>query len=182
MFLFLKYLIQLILSPENGWQDLENSKPDATKLARTGLYPLLGILAATELLSFFYEKDITIGEVLIRAITDFGTFFASLFIAKLIIELYIGRLTASRPDSNRIDTLAVIGIGLMTLTQIINNCLPWSLVVLTILPIYVILVLFKAIPYIGINKDNELKFTGLCAGAIVAVPLIIYYLLHLIIS
>ena len=44
-----------------------------------------------------------------------------------------------------------------------------------------ILVLYKAIPYIGVRKADAMRFLGLSAAAIVAVPLIIYYLLYLLI-
>jgi len=54
MFAFLKYLIQLLLSPSHGWEDLETRDPDPEEMTRSGLYPLMGIAAATEFLSFFF--------------------------------------------------------------------------------------------------------------------------------
>ncbi len=151
-------------------------------MLRRGLYPLLGIAAITEFLAFFYQRHITLAEVLVRAIADFGAYFISIFIAKLIFELYLGRLTSVQPDNRRVMLMTVCGMGLMVLIQILSNCLPWNLVLLKFLPVYVVLVLYKAVPYIGVNKDSELRFIGLSAAAIVAVPLAIYYLLYLIIQ
>ena len=179
---YLKYLIQLILAPGSGWEDLEKRNPDPEEMLRRGLYPLLGIAAITEFLAFFYQRHITLAEVLVRAIADFGAYFISIFIAKLIFELYLGRLPSVQPDNRRVMLMTVCGMGLMVLIQILSNCLPWNLVLLKFLPVYVVLVLYKAVPYIGVNKDSELRFIGLSAAAIVAVPLAIYYLLYLIIQ
>ncbi|MBD5234212.1 MAG: hypothetical protein HDS65_08560 [Bacteroidales bacterium] len=181
MLTFLKYLLQLILAPSSGWEDLSKADPDPDELARTGLYPLLGVAAATEFLAFAYLRHAELAQVLMRAVADFGAYFVSLFIARLIFELYLGRLTTNPPSQRSVQTVCVAGIGLMVLVQIIANCLPWNLVILKFLPVYVILILYKAMPLLGVKKDSELAYIGLSAAAIVAVPLFIYYLLYLLI-
>ena len=117
-----------------------------------------------------------------RAIGDFGAYFVSVFIARLIFELYLGRVTADKPDMRRVNTMTVCGLGMMVLFQIITNCLPWNLVLLKFLPFYVVPVLYMAIQYIGVARNCELRFTGIASGAIVGVPLVIYYLLYLLIQ
>ena len=69
----------------------------------------------------------------------------------------------------------------MVLIQIIDNCIPWQIVILKFLPLYAVLVIYKASDYIGVRRGDELRFMGLAAGVIVVVPLLIYYLLYLII-
>ncbi len=182
MLTFLKYLIQLILSPGSGWADLERTSPDAEGLLRRGLYPLLGLTAAAEFLAFAYLRHAGLSLVLMRAVSDFGAYFVSIFIARLIFDLYLGRLCDVRPEPSRVATLTVCGIGLMVLVQLLGNCLPWSLVLLKFLPVYVVLIIYKAGSYIGVRKSDALRFTGLGAAAIVAVPLAIYYLLYLLIQ
>ncbi len=181
MLSFLKYLLQLILAPASGWDDLGKSDPDPEELARRGLYPLLGLTALTEFLAFAYLRHADLAHVLMRAVADFGTYFVSIFIARLLFELYLGRLTDEKPSQRKVETLSVVGIGLMVCIQLLTNCLPWNLVILKFLPIYVILILYKAIPYLGVRKDAQLAYIGLSAAAIVAVPLFIYYLLYLLI-
>ena len=70
---------------------------------------------------------------------------------------------------------------MMILFQIIENCLPWSLLIVKFLPLYAILVLSKGCEYLGIPKRKELRFTALEGIAIVAVPLVIYYVIYLLI-
>ena len=182
MFRFLKYIIQLLLSPAHGWSDLAKTDPDPDELARTGLYPLLGIAALTEFLALIYQRHVHLPVVLVRALADFGAYYVSIFIARLLFELYLGRLTDTKPDRRRVEQLTVAGIGLMVCIQIVSNCLPWNLVLLKFLPLYVVLVLYKAVPFLHVRKNCELNFIGLSAAAIVVVPLAIYYLLYLIIQ
>ncbi len=182
MLTFIKYLLQLILSPGRGWEDIEANNPDPEVLLAKGLYPLLGLTAATEFLVFIWSRHAELGNVLMRALADFGSYFIALFIARLIFELYLRHFTAGQPDERRAFSVIIFGIGLMVLIQIISNCIPVNIVVLKFLPLYVVLVLYKAAAYLDVRHPDVLRFTGLAAGTIVVVPLLIYYLLYLIIA
>ena len=46
MLTLLKYIIQLIVSPKNGWDDIADKNPDPEILLTKGVYPLLGIASA----------------------------------------------------------------------------------------------------------------------------------------
>ena len=83
MFTFLKYLVQLLLSPTHGWEDIEKRNPDPEELMRSGLYPLMGIAAATEFLAFFYQRHVELATVLIRSVADFGSYFVSIISRRL---------------------------------------------------------------------------------------------------
>lgn len=181
MLAFLKYLIQLILSPLNGWDDLAEHNPDPEELLRRGLFPMMGVAAATEFLAFAYSSGVKIAAVLIAAVGDFGAYFVSVYIARLLFETYFERLCGTQLDRHRANLLIVSGIGLMVLFRIIANCLPWQLIILQLLPVYVVLVLSRATTFMSIPKRSEMRFLGLSAGALVGVPLIIYYLIFAII-
>lgn len=181
MFKFLKYILQLILAPGAGWAYVRRENPDPQILLHNGLMPLLGVAALTEFLAFVYMRHVTLATVLMRAVADFGAYFISVFIARLIFELYIGKFTIGNPDARRLECFTVLGIGIMVLFQIVTNCVPWNLVLLRFLPVYAVLVLYKGCRFLSVRKNYELKFTGLSAIAVVAVPLVIYYLLILLI-
>ena len=182
MFTFLKYLVQLLLSPTHGWEDIEKRNPDPEELMRSGLYPLMGIAAATEFLAFFYQRHVELATVLIRSVADFGSYFVSIFIAKLIFDYYLAPLTSTGSfDSRKAPTVTMAGLGLMVLIQIVSNCLPWSIMLMRFMPLYVVLVLYNAIPYMNVRRGCEMRFLLVAAGAVVAVPLLIYYLLYFII-
>lgn len=179
MLSYLKYLIQLILSPARGWEDLAEREPAPESMLRLGLYPLLGIAAASELPALFYEQSTGLATVLMHAVVDFGAYFVSIFIARLLFDIYLGRLTET-PDRRHTETLVAMGIGMMVIIRIIDNILPWDLVLMRFLPLYVMLVLYKSSQYMAIPANNEIRYLVLAASACVAVPMIIYYLLFVI--
>lgn len=182
MLKFLKYLVQLLLSPSHGWDDIAEEDPDSDVLQRRGLYPLLVVAALTEFLAFFYQRHVNVATVLIRAVADFGSFFIAIFIARIIFDSYLGPLTATgHYDSRRASTLTIVGLGLMALIQTVGNCLPWSVMLMRFMPLYVVLVLYKAIPYMEVRRNCEMRFLLVVSSAVVAVPLLIYYLLYFII-
>lgn len=173
------YIIQLILSPKNGWEDLARRNPDPEELLSKGLYPLMGLAAATKFLGLAYHND-TLAQVLIGAVNVFGTFFITVFIARLIFDMYLNKLAETEVDKRRSSTLIVAGLAMMVTFQIIENCLPWGLLIVKFLPLYAILVLSKGTEYLGLSKRKELKFTALSGFSIVAVPLLIYYFIFIL--
>ncbi|MDE5628351.1 MAG: hypothetical protein K2I69_02200 [Muribaculaceae bacterium] len=181
MLTYLKYLIQLILSPQRGWDDIAETNPDPEELLRTGLYPLMGLTAATEFLGLAYHHGKSLAEVLVGAVGDFGAYFISIFIAKLIFELYLESFCHVEHDRRRSFSLIIFGIGLMVLFQLLRNCLPWNLLILKFLPVYVILVLSKANKFMGAGKNDEMRLLGLSSAAIVGAPMLIYYIIFAII-
>ena len=172
MFKFIRYLLQLILAPGAGWAYIRRQNPEPELLLHNGLMPLL---------AFAYMRHVTLATVLMRAVADFGAYFITVFIARLIFELYLGKLTITEPDTRRLENFTICGIGIMVLFQIVTNCVPWNLVLLKFLPLYAILILYKASRFLVVKKNAELRFTGLASIAIVAMPLAIYYLLILLI-
>ena len=89
MLTFLKYLIQLILAPGHGWEDICKENPDPDRLLRSGLYPLLGVAAATEALALIYDREATVAGVLIHAISDFGAYFIAIFICYNVFIFFL---------------------------------------------------------------------------------------------
>ena len=73
MFRFLKYIIQLILSPAKGWDDVENANPLPERLFLSGMVPLLLVAALTEFVPLFADGGISLGTAIIRAIVSAPT-------------------------------------------------------------------------------------------------------------
>lgn len=180
MFDFIKYILQLLLSPARGWDDIAAEKPSAADMLRRGLYPLLAIAAVTEFLALIWERDVSFVSVLIRSIVDFGAYFISIFVARLLFEMYFPAMTGEEPDRQRISLFIVFSLGIMVVFQIIDNVLPWDIVFLRFLPLYAVLVIYKAEDYLHVTEQSQMRFLLLGAGATVGVPLLIYYLLLLI--
>ncbi len=183
MLLYLKYLFQLLLSPSNGWEDVRDSAPEPGVLLRHGFYPLLGIVVAAEFAGLLYNKGLTADVLLIRAIIDFGAYFVSLYLARILLEMYLPGMMP-RVDTEtmraRILTLILLALGEMLIFRLICNMLQADVTIIKFLPLYVVLILYKGREYVGVPSDSTMNFTCLTSLATVLIPLILHYLLSLI--
>lgn len=183
MFDYLKYLVQLILSPSNGWEDIRTANPDPAQLQKKGLYPLIALAALTEFCVFFYNKDVSVAGVIIRALVDFGAYFISLYVAGLILDIYLPRMfeqSDSAGNGNRQALLIVFSIGLMVLIQIVANCLQANLTFMKFVPLYVVLIIYKAARFMNIKSSYDLRFMCVASVALVVVPALLCFLIGLI--
>lgn len=182
MLRFIKYIIQLLLSPTNGWKDIKLESPDSNALLRQGLYPLIGIVAITEFLGFVYQPNANIISILARALTDILAYVLTLFIAKFIFASYLKRYSSSTPERYPEEVITYMGLGLLAVLQIIQNILPWHFVLLSILPLYIVLILYKSSDFMKINPQYELRYMVLAAVAIIVLPITIRYILSYLIA
>ena len=59
--------------------------------------------------------------------------------------------------------------------QLIDNILPWNLVLLRFLPLYAVLVLYKSSSYMDVPTSREMNYMIMATLATVVTPLVIYY-------
>lgn len=182
MWPFLKYLFQLILSPSRGWEDLSHDGPDPEALLQKGFYPLTGIASATQFLKLIFDYDATLSNVLRTAIVVFCTFFVAAFIGKLLLDFFIPRMIEGEMSSRRTATLNVMSLSVLVLIIIIASCVPGNLIIsfFAVLPVYAVLIFYKASRYMAIRQDCESKFLCLGIGSVLIVPLFLYWILKLI--
>lgn len=178
---YLKYIIQLILSPKNGWEDLAVQQPPAKTMLSRGFYPLLAVSVLTELLGLVYHQD-SLLRVVVSAFGDFGAYFLAVYLTRLVLSVWLPKLSKGEVDEGRIEMFSIMAVGLMVFFRIIDNVLPWSLMLLKFLPLYVVLVLSKSFAYLGVRRDCEMHFLLIASLVVVAAPLGFYYLVYMLIQ
>lgn len=186
---YLKYLIQLLLSPTQGWADIAGKDPEPAALFRRGLFPLMVVVALTEFFGLLYNKGYSVETVLVRVVIDFGAYFVAYLLARVIFEMYSRRLAAARgiliPDGERAiprrdSTVIVMALGLMLLIQLVCNCLQAKLTLLAFMPLYVVLVIYKSTAYVGARDEGEMTYMLVASLATVVVPIALEWLLSII--
>lgn len=180
MSVYFKYLFQLILSPSRGWEDISHDGVDPDELVRRGYYPLTGIMALTEFLRLLYDPGATVAGVLQRAIALFCAYFAALFLCRLMLDALLPKVTDGAPSERRTATLDVMCLGQMALIAIIGNCIPTGLTLIHFLPVYALLIFYKASRYMAVRRDSEMNYLVIGLLCVVVVPLGLYWLLSLI--
>lgn len=179
---YLKNLLQLVLLPFRGWEDVSATLSDPERLLRDGYYPLLGIAAITEFVRLFYHGHGGFLTVLELAIALFGSFFVAFFIARIILNHYLEPFIDGEINQTKVATFIIYGLGLLLFIEILENLLPTDLTLVKFLPLFVALILYNGSTYLSVKQGSELRFLAIVTLGVIVVPLAIFYLLELIIA
>lgn len=180
MLKFLKYLLQLLISPANGWDDISHAGTEPSRLTAEGFYPLLGASAITAFIPMIYDHEISLASALQNAIVIFVQYFISLFLANYIFATILPRYIDGEPNEKRTSTFIIYNLSLLALITIIENILPFDLAIVQFLPIVVAVVMWRGCRYMAVLSDRTGRFMIAAIVTIIAMPLLLGYLLHLL--
>ena len=179
MKLYLKNLVQLVLSPGKGWEDVSASHADDRGELLASFYRLLAVCSLSEFVQVLYGKtDILTAVGLTLAM--FGSYFISYFAARAVIDHYMERFGEASPA--RISGFVIYWLGLLVIIELIENLLPTDLTLVKFLPLFVGLILYRGSVYMSVRQGSEFGFLCLSAVAVIVVPIVLYSILSLIIS
>lgn len=181
MWLFLKHLFQLLLAPSRGWEDVSASGVAYDALLRRGYFPLVVVTGASEFVQLVYSTTLTFVGALESAVAVGGGLFASLYAARLYMDMLLPRLINEKINLVKANVLTTYMLGLDCLYRIFSNLLPASLTFLSFLPLLSVLVLFKSMAYMGVDEERTINYLALAVGGVVILPLVICCLLLIII-
>lgn len=182
MWLYIRQLFQLVLSPSRGWEDISEAALAPDDVQRRGLYPWLAITALSEFVRLAYQPGLTFWVALESAIAVGGSMFAALYVARIFLDMTLAPNVDGTLNVGKVSVLTSYMIGVAGLFRIISNAVPASLTLIYILPLISLLILFKAAPYIGVRNDSPMTFLFLTAVATIIIPGALTSLLMLAIS
>lgn len=177
---YLKYLFQLILSPRNGWEDIEKGDIPYSEIASTGFYPLIAIAAASVFIQAFFMHHIVPITLFIRMVVTFVVYFISYFFGTFALSLFAEPMMQGEYDEQRCHTFTLYTLGLLSIISIIVNCLPITPLVLFFLPCYVALIQWKGCGYMHIRPERTGHFMTLSILGVLLPPYIFYFLFSLL--
>ncbi len=180
MLKYLGYLIQLILSPGRGWDDIALSKLTPKSVASEGFYPLLGVASCSVFVQYFYDTDLTLPVMIESAVIAFVSYFISYFIASFMFAVFGRQLIKGEPDEKRYNLFILFNLSILALISIIGNCLPMTLSLVEFLPVFVLLVMWMGHRYLNVMQGKEAHFTLFCGLAILLPPFLLEYLFKLL--
>lgn len=177
---YLKHLLELTLSPRQGWDDVAGEEPDTRTMELKGLFPWLGIVALSCLMRLLYESHLTAGMMIPRVLITFGMFFAGYYISVIILSYAAEKFMEYNAEADiRIKTLVAYCTGMLALFRLIENVLPSHITLLHFLPFYIGIVMWRSVDYMKIQKDSQGPFLFVSILAVIAPPYMIEFLLNL---
>lgn len=180
MLKYLKHLFQLILSPGHGWEDISASRIDSRALASAGFYPLTALTALTEFVARFYHDSLTVSQLLMNAITTFVMFFIGYFISTFAISFFMAGVTDGDVSEQRNHTFVLYVLGLLELLMIVQNCVPVPMAIIFFLPVYVVIIMWKASRYLRIASGMTDRFVAGSVAGVLAPPYLLMLLMNIV--
>lgn len=180
MLSFLKYLLLLLISPANAWEDISIAGDNPDHITSKGFYPLLGISAISAFIPLFYDGDITLAIALQNAIITFAQYFISLFLANYLFSIFLPSLIDGELNEKRTSTFIIYNLALLALISIIENILPFDLAIIQFLPILVAIVIWKGCRYMAVKTDLTGRFMLIAIPTIIFLPMLLGYLLRIL--
>lgn len=181
MFLFIRYLIQLLLSPSRGWEDISSAAQTCDVIKRNGFYPWLGFVAMSNFLQLIYSPTLTFFECLLGAIAVAGGLFISLYLGRLFLDFTLPEHVDAKLNITKINTFCIYMVALMGIYSVISNAMPANLTFLYFLPLLSVVIIFRATAYLGISHDRIAVFICLASVATIVVPIAVIALLQFIV-
>lgn len=164
MLIFIRNILQLLLAPAKGWEDVSESAANPQELFKRQVLPLLGVAALSILVRLIYNYDLQIIWLLVKAMVIFVSFFVSFFLALVVFKSYFHYFCEGDPNERRFTTVIAYSISLLAIAEIVCNILPVNLGLQYLLPLAVALIFWKADVYLRVRPDRDMPYAlfGLC--------------------
>lgn len=174
MLLYLRQMLQLLLAPAKGWEDLAACPITSREAIRRGLLPLAAAAGATVFFRAIYVKpDWT--AMVTECLEAFMQYMITFYFGTLLMAMIIPRLTdPGKPTAEeRINLFMSFPVGMMAVIGILAHLLPPGFTLINFLPLAVVVVMFSGRDFLGVPADRQGAFTALTiASAILPVYLI----------
>lgn len=170
---YLKLMIQILMAPRSGWEDVMTDNQAPRNILLRGLAPLAAIAALSVGMGVIYQHDATPEALIINAIVTFARYFLTYFIAISLLNYVLPRFTADgTADRHRVELLAAYCTGMMALIGILENVLPMEIPLLRFLPLYIVVVIIQSRWFLNIDEKCLFRFAA-CAIAGIILPVFI---------
>lgn len=174
---YLKLMLQLVLAPSKGWVDVAKAEPDPLRMLLFGLLPVSVLAGASVGVSVLWDSRVHVSSLIIGGVVTFAVYLLTYFIAQALLTALLPRITEDGLiDRERVSLFAELCVGMMAIIAMIENLLPAEVPILQFLPLFVVVVMYRARGFLGVDQT---KVGLMLAFGIIAVILPVYILDHL---
>lgn len=156
MWMFVKNIIQLIISPDNGWDDVSRSATPARALR--GMICMIAIAAVSVFVRMFYSAHAP-GVVMCQQVVSVAvSFIATYFAADFILKAWLPRINEGVIDERMSRLFIYYTMSLLSLQVLFTNLLPLTFAILELWPIYVVVIMWRAMKVLDLPDEATGKY------------------------
>ncbi len=166
---FLRQILQLVLRPANGWEDIAadlGAEPgEAERVYRADFLPLISICSASSLVRILYGADFL--GAFSQGLVMFVALFLSYYIACWVLASWMpGIAGRGSDDSRRYQLMVMYTLAIIALVGLLVNVVKVRMAILSFLPLYTVFVLWKGCRFAGVPQPKEGLFMLLSTACI----------------
>lgn len=174
MLQFLKNIFQVIISPDRGWEDIgaEGKKAEIELMPK---FLLLGAVASVTVFMslLFGVRDVTFVQTAVGAVVVFLKFLIGYFLAVYVFINFMADYFTGGPNENKIRTFCIYSIAILMIFQILSNLIPHSLPIMSCLPFYLIVVVWKSMRYLLVDDSRTIPFVVISSLVLTLPPILL---------
>lgn len=174
----LRYLLQIMFNPVQGWKNLRRSKISIENLQSKLFYPLLSIMAISNFAEFFYSVNVSLSQVLTDSVVSFVSLFFGYFSIPIVLSWLLTKDVTKKFEEEFGKEYILVSLSTLALFKTIINILPMLWPILIFLPIWTLYLMFKGVRFFKFQTQEEMKFFVICGATTIGIPLLIDFTLN----
>lgn len=174
--IFLRNILQLILAPSKGWEDVSGDMADPSSLARKYLYPLMGLASVSVFFRMLYEPEARFADLLVTSFVMFVSLFFTFFFTLSIFKSYFYKFCEGDPNERKFTTVITYCVCMESIFVVVDNLLPRISLLSFLLPLVVTLIFWKSDIYLRVRPDRNFPFLLLGIATIILPPSLIQWI------
>lgn len=176
-----KYILLLIVSPHEGWKDINKYSIPNDVVMRSLFYPCLALLAVTQFIPYYigYNGG-ELSAVIVAAMIDFVKYFIGFFAISCLLNGFFADMFKSRVQVNKLNNFIAFCLIILAVFNILRNLMP-GFPFFDIFPLYIIYVVFRGLGYLTIPEIRAKGFIALASLLLLLIPSGIKFVLNLLI-
>lgn len=178
---FFKNILLLLISPVEGWKDIEKYTIPNNLLLGKLLYPCIGVLALSSFIPYLLGYvSISLQNVIIIAMIDFVKYFISFYAISYLVIGFFPDLFKKKSDINKVNNFIVYNLTILVIFNILRILMP-GFPFFEIFQLYIIYVVYRGLNYLKIPSTREKSFVAIMSLLLLIVPNGIKLILDLLI-
>lgn len=178
MWRFFKNIIQLIISPDNGWDDINRTSIPAR--AQMGAIWCLCIATMSPWVKIIYYPDASWLSLIESSIITLISYGLTYYFAGLLMSLWLPRINGGIDSNSKIVIFNSYIISLLTFQVMVVNILPLTFAIFELWPVYVSVIMWRGMKCLDVEEQNAGKFIFLSIITLVIPALLLYKLFYFI--
>lgn len=156
MWMFIKNIIQLIISPDNGWDDVSRVA-DPVRACR-GMSWMITVAALSIFIQFFYSGHPSAMVLCQQMVVVLVSLWATFFVGDFVLTMWLPRMNDGVVDERVSRLFLCYTVSLLSLQIVLASILPLTFAILELWPIYVVVIMWRAMKVLDLPDKATGKF------------------------